>query len=135
MQTQPSHIGPFGKADFIQYPTLLTPRSHSSPAMVVKPLPCCTMLSIFSGSTLQELSHLCTTLHFAMYICSFCLLYVRVARQNAGPVWKPLCPCCRLSQALVAPEMFPAQSLDGTRTMEITPIWNKPLLGSNFPSC
>lgn len=52
--------------------------------MLVKPLPCCTMLSIFPGSTLQELSHLCTTLHIAMYICSFCLLYIRVTRQSAG---------------------------------------------------
>lgn len=62
---------------------MLTLRSPSSSVKLVKSLPCCAVLSIAFGSTLQELSHLCTTLHFATYVCSSCLLYMRVTRRRA----------------------------------------------------
>lgn len=63
-QTQSSHIGPLGKAYFFQYPAMLTPCSRSSSVKLVKSLPRCTILSIFTGSALQQLSRLCTELHF-----------------------------------------------------------------------
>lgn len=112
---------------------MLTLRSAGSSVKLVKSLPCCATLSIAIGSTLQELSHLCATLHFAMYMCSSCLLYVGVTRRRAGPVQEPLPPGCHWSWALVPPEMFPAQFSGRTRAMEITPVQNKLLLGSSFP--
>lgn len=87
-QTQSSHIGPLGKAYFFRYPAMLTPCSRSSSVKLVKSLPHCAILSIFTGSALQQLSHLSPELHFC-HVHLFFLPHLHESHQvrsrtNAG---------------------------------------------------